>query len=84
MTVLTVKIPDELNSIVEKYCKEEERSKSWLLKKALQEKLEDWKDLRAAKKGRVRYEAGGKVYSLEEIIDEFGIDLTKIKNKKKL
>ncbi len=57
MTTVTFKIPDELNELLEELCREEDRSKSWFMRKALQEKLEDWRDLRVAKKGRKAYEA---------------------------
>lgn len=47
MSVLTVRIPQELKKMLETFCKEEDRTKSWLIKKALREKLEDWNDCRA-------------------------------------
>ena len=46
MSTLTVRIPEELKAAIAKFCQEEDRSKSWLIKRALQEKLEDWQDLR--------------------------------------
>lgn len=57
MTTVTFRIPDELNELLEEICREEDRSKSWFMKKALQEKLEDWRDLSVAKKGRKNYES---------------------------
>ena len=44
MSTITVRIPDELNPLIEEFCKIEDRSKSWLVKKALEEKLKEWRD----------------------------------------
>lgn len=44
MVTLTVRISDELNAAIEEFCKVEDRSKSWLIKKAIQEKLERWQN----------------------------------------
>ncbi len=80
MTTLTVRISDELDQALQQFCKEEDRSKSWLLKKALQEKLEDWQDLRIAKKGRAQYEKNPHLtIGHEALIKELGI---KKKNRK--
>jgi len=44
MAIITVRIPDELISIIDKFCEEEDRSRSWLARKALEEKLEEWRN----------------------------------------
>lgn len=44
MSTITVRIPDELNPLIEEFCKIEDRSKSWLVKRALEEKLEEWRN----------------------------------------
>ncbi len=56
MSTITVRIPEELDPIIEEFCKEEDRSKSWLIKRALKEKLEEWRDTRIALKGHNEYE----------------------------
>ncbi|MBM3579301.1 MAG: ribbon-helix-helix protein, CopG family [Alphaproteobacteria bacterium] len=74
MTTVTFRIPDELNEILEELCKEQDRSKSWFMRKALQEKLEDWRDLRVAKKGRAAYEANPDLaISHDQLLKELGI-----------
>ncbi|MBU6140466.1 MAG: ribbon-helix-helix protein, CopG family [Proteobacteria bacterium] len=74
MTTVTFRIPDELNEILEELCKEQDRSKSWFMRKALQEKLEDWRDLRVAKKGRAEYEANPSLaVSHNQLLKELGI-----------
>jgi len=50
MPTITVRVPDKLNLIIGKFCKAEDRSKSWLVKKALMEKLEEWQDMRDIEK----------------------------------
>lgn len=42
MPSITVRIPDELIPLIENFCKVEDRSRSWLVKKALEEKLGEW------------------------------------------
>ena len=56
MTTLTVRITEDLDQILAEFCKEEDRSKSWFMKKALIEKIEEWRDARIAIKGRAEYE----------------------------
>jgi predicted DNA-binding protein len=76
MSVLTVRVPDELDKIINQFCKEEDRTKSWLVKKAIQEKLEDWNDCRAGVKALKEHKkTGQKTYSIEEIAKEFNITL---------
>jgi len=74
MTTLTVRIPDDLDKKISLFCKAEDRSKSWLIKKALQEKLQDWIDLQIAKKGSAQYDKNpGIAISHEELLKELGI-----------
>lgn len=78
MSVITVRIPSELESFVEEFCKEEDRTKAWLVKKALQEKMEDWRDYRAGVKAlKEHYAKKGKTYSLESVAKELGVTLEK-------
>ena len=55
MTTLTFRVPEELAKELEKLCKEQDRTKSWFMKKALTEKMEEWRDIRSAIKGRAEY-----------------------------
>jgi predicted DNA-binding protein len=81
MSILTVRVSEELETVLSHYCKEEDRSKSWLIKKALQEKLEDWLDYKAAVAALEEHEiGGGKTYSIESAAKEFGVTLKKKKN----
>lgn len=76
MSTLTVRIPQELEKMLETFCKEEDRTKSWIIKKALQEKLEDWNDYRSGVKALKEHKKNGnKTYSLEEVAKELGIKL---------
>ncbi len=73
MTTLTVRIPEELDNLLQQFCKEEDRSKSWLLKKALQEKLEDWQDLRTGLKSLKEHRKNPRLTSHEALLKELGI-----------
>ncbi|MFT6076891.1 MAG: putative DNA-binding protein [Myxococcota bacterium] len=76
MSVLTVRVPDELDKIINQFCKEEDRTKSWLVKKAVQEKLEDWNDYRLGIKYLKEHnKTRQKSYTIEEIAKEFNITL---------
>ena len=81
MSILTVRVSEELETVLSRYCKEEDRSKSWLIKKALQEKLEDWLDYKAAVEALQDHEAkGGKTHSIESVAKELGVNLKKKSN----
>ncbi len=73
MTTLTVRIPEELDKILQEFCKEEDRSKSWLLKKALREKLEDWQDLRTGLKALKHHKKKPSLTSHEKLLRELKI-----------
>ena len=49
MITVTARFPDELNKLLEEYCAKEDRSKSWVLRKFLQEGLDEW--VEESKKG---------------------------------
>ncbi|MBU6140678.1 MAG: ribbon-helix-helix protein, CopG family [Proteobacteria bacterium] len=81
MSIITVRVSDELEAVLGRYCKEEDRSKSWLIKKALQEKLEDWLDYKAAVDALEEHEIkGGKTHSIESVARELGVTLKKKSN----
>ncbi len=78
MTTLTVRIPEDLNAVLEEFCKTDERSKSWFVKKALQNYLEDLEDQRLAQKLMKEREMDikngtAKTYTLEEVMASAGI-----------
>jgi predicted DNA-binding protein len=74
MSVLTVRIPDELEKDLEEYCKAEDRTKSWLIKKALKEALEDWHDYRTGVKALKEYKKNSNLaISHEELIKKLGL-----------
>lgn len=72
MQTVTVKIPDDMAKFLEKLAKEEERSKSYYIRKAIASYLEDMADLYVAKK---RLAKKGRTYTLEEIARENGLRL---------
>jgi predicted transcriptional regulator len=73
MTTLTFRVPDELNQVLEEICKEEDRSKSWFMKKALQEKLEDWQDLRDGLKALKEHKKNPRVVSHKALMKKLGL-----------
>jgi predicted transcriptional regulator len=74
MSTITVRIPDELDPIIDEFCKEEDRSKSWLVKKALKEKLQEWRDVRIALEARGEYEKNPNILlSHDEVWGELGL-----------
>lgn len=74
MSSITVRIPDDLEAVLNEFCEEEDRSKSWVIKKALAEKLENWQDLRIAIKERDEYEKNPEIaISHENLLRELGI-----------
>ena len=80
MTTLTVRIPDELGEILEKTAHEQERSKAWLVKKAIQNYLEDLVDYKAGVKSLVNFEKNKQTYTLEEIMKKHRITREELDN----
>ena len=79
MTTISLRIPDELNEVLEKLAVKEERSKSSLIKKAIKTYLEDLYDYNLAEEGYKRYLANGKKgSSLEEVAKELNINLDEL------
>lgn len=74
MQTITVKIPDDMAAFLEKIAKEEERSKSYYIRKAIMRYIEDMADIRAANKSLAEYKKTGISYSLEEVIKRNGLD----------
>lgn len=73
MTTVTFKIPDELNELLEELCREEDRSKSWFMRKALQEKLEDWRDLRTGLKALKKHKKNPQTISHKDLMKKLGL-----------
>ncbi len=46
MSNISIRIPDNLHNLLVKTADQEERSKSWIIKKALENYLEDLRDLK--------------------------------------
>lgn len=68
MQTITVKIPDDMAKFLEKLAKEEERSKSYYIRKAISEYMEDMADLYVAKRRRKE-----KTVSFEQVMRENGL-----------
>jgi predicted DNA-binding protein len=75
-TTISVQIPTELSALLSKISKDEDRSKSSIVRIALQEYLEDLEDTKAGERAYKKWVRGGKKsHSLEEVAMEDGIDL---------
>ena len=74
MQTITVKLPDDMAALLEKIAKEEERSKSYYIRKAIARYLEDLADIRAANLSLAEYKKTGVSYSLEDVIKRNGLD----------
>ena len=70
---VTVKLPDNMAKFLEKIAAEEERSKSYYIRKAITRYIEDLADIRTAKKESAKIKRGEKTYSLEQIMRENGL-----------
>lgn len=73
MDTITVKLPKEMNAFLEKIAKEEERTKSYYIRKAIMQYIEDMADIRAAKKAMTEHRKNPKTYSLEYVMRENGL-----------
>ena len=68
MQTITVKLPDDLVEFLGKIAAEEERSKSYYIRKAITQYMEDLADIRVAMKRR-----GEKTIPLEQVMRENGL-----------
>lgn len=84
MSALSVRIPDELTNNLEKVCQAMERSKGYIVRKALEQYLEDLQDHLIAEKSYLDYVKGGKKsVGLNEVVKKAGISLkADLKQKK--
>lgn len=69
MQIITVKIPDDMAKFLDRLAKEEERSRSYYIRKAIAQYLEDMADLYVAKKRRKE-----KTVSFEEVMRRNGLE----------
>ena len=70
---ISIKIPQELNKLLEKVSKRQDRSKSSLIRIAIQEYLEDLEDARAGEKALEELEKGeDTLTSWEDLKKELG------------
>ncbi|MBU6338667.1 MAG: ribbon-helix-helix protein, CopG family [Rickettsiales bacterium] len=73
MTTVTFRLPDELNEELEQLCEEQDRTKSWFIKRALIDKLEEWRDVKAALKAKNEYEKNPNILlSHDEVWESLG------------
>lgn len=80
MTTLTFRVPESLAEELEELCKEQDRTKSWFMKKALEEKMQEWRDIRIALKGRAEYEKNpDSAISHDQLLKELGLTDSDIK-----
>lgn len=76
MSALSVRIPDELTASLEKACKQTDRSKGYIVRKALESYLEDLQDHLIAEAAYKEYVKGGrKSVDFKEVAKKAGIKL---------
>lgn len=73
MQTITVKIPDDMAKFLDKLAKEEERSRSYYVRKAIAQYLEDAADIMAAKRALAEHKKNPKTYTLEQVMRENGL-----------
>jgi len=78
MSTITARIPDELNNSLTEVAKQTERSRSYIILRAIQnyvlELQEDIEDIRDADEAIARIEAGEETIPFEEVIRKLGIE----------
>ena len=76
---ITVRIPDQLEEIMSQFCKEEDRSRSWFIKRAIEDKLEDWQDLRDGIKALKKHQKNPSVISHDNLLKELDLEAEDLK-----
>jgi predicted DNA-binding protein len=75
-TTISIQIPVELGALLSEVSKKEDRSKSSIVRIALQEYLEDFEDAKVGEKAYKKWvKEGKKSFSLKEVAMEDKIDL---------
>lgn len=83
MGTFSMRIPDDLEELLEKIAKLEERSKASIVKRGLRTYLEDLRDYYIAEEGYKKYLANGKKgTSLDDFAKELNIELKHHKKRK--
>jgi RHH-type rel operon transcriptional repressor/antitoxin RelB len=73
--IISLKITPDLSFMLDEIAKKQDRSKSYILRKALENYLEDQKDLEDGIKALIEHKRGnGKTISLEKIITKYGLE----------
>jgi len=76
MSALSVRIPDELTTNLEKACEATDRSKGYIVRKALEKYLEDLQDHLIAEAAYKKYvESGKKSVDFKTVAKQAGIKL---------
>jgi predicted DNA-binding protein len=76
MSTISFKIKDELEPILDRFCKKMERTKTYFINKALESYFEDLYFYEKGIEALEEHEkAGSKTYSIEELAQELGIEL---------
>ncbi len=73
--MLAVRLPEDLEARLNKVAKQSGRSKSWLAREAIAERIADWEDLAIAEKRMADIRSGkSKTIPLEDVMAEFGLE----------
>ena len=73
MQTITVKLPDDMVKFLNKIAAEEERSKSYYIRKAITQYMEDLADLYVAKCESAKIKKGEKTIPLEVLLRRNGL-----------
>lgn len=75
MSAISIRLPDEIASRLEKLAKRTGRTKSFYVLKALEEQLQEIEDLYIAEQRLIELRAGrSRTYTLEEVEHELGLE----------
>jgi len=72
--IISLKVDTNLGIMLEEYASKHDRSKSYVMRKALETYLRDQQDLEDGIKALIKHnKSGGKTVSLEKIIEKYGL-----------
>lgn len=71
MQTISFQLPEEMNKALEKYARELDRSKSYLVRAALEEYLEDVQDYITARRAKAK--SKGESIPLDEVMRRLGV-----------
>jgi predicted DNA-binding protein len=73
--VISIKMPHQINTVLESIAQEEDRSKSSLIRVIISQYIEDYFDARDAQKALKQFEQDGRqTVSAEEVFAKCGLD----------